>query len=206
MTLVCTFFPWVGTFLGGSPVDSQGPWRAIFGAVNRNIAWENAMQTPNGWLDDVKSNWELMLPSLILLIVVVALAWADHGLHALDPRKIPPLAGVWLWRHAVIAGLAGFVFVLMMIQVIHGFGLETAIRKVVTEMFAAQREAAAAKPSQLKVIAYNEEQEYAKFNLERTTWLYLGLTCNFLAVLAMLCKIGLDRRGSKPPPQIVIQY
>src|SRR5207248_3338451 len=32
-TLICTCFPWVGTYLGGYPVDSQGPWRATFGSV-----------------------------------------------------------------------------------------------------------------------------------------------------------------------------
>jgi hypothetical protein len=206
ITLICTFFPWVGTYLGGSLVNSQGPWRAMFGAVNRNFALEKAMQTPAGWLDKVQSNWELMVPFLLALLAAVALAWAERGFHSLDPRRIPPLAKVWSWRHGVIAILAGFVFVLMLIQVIHGFGLETAVRKVVAEKFANQRETAAGSADKLATVDYDEEMEYAKFNLERTTWLYLGLACNLLAVLAMLCRIGLDQRGSKPPPQIVIQY
>jgi hypothetical protein len=206
LTLACTFFPWVGTYLGGSSVDSQGPWKAMFGAVNRNIKAELVMQTPAGWLDKVKSNWELMLPCMLALLAAVALAWADHGFHALDPQTIPPLARIWPWRHAVIAVLAGFAFTLIMIQVTYGFGLERAIRKVVTERFAEEREAAAKSPDKLATLDYNEEQEYAKFNLEHTTWLYAGLLCNFLAVLMMLCRLGLDRRGSKPPPRIVIQY
>ena len=37
-------------------------------------------------------------------------------------------------------------------------------------------------------------------------WLMAPIYIGLLAVLAMLCRIGLDRRGSKPPPQIVIQY
>ncbi len=164
------------------------------------------MQTPAGWLDKVQSNWELMVPFLLLLLLAVALAWADHGFHGLDPRNVPPLARIWPWRHAVVAVLAGCAFTFVLIQVCYGFGLETAIRKVVAEKFANQREAAAGKPSDLHELAYNEGEEFAKFNLERTIWLYLGLTCNLLAALAMLCRIGLDRRGSKPPPQIVIQY
>lgn len=177
----------------------------MFGAVNRNFPLEKAMQTPAGWLDGVHWNWE-MIPFLLILIAAMALAWAERGIRALDPRRAPPLAKIWTWKHGVIAILAGIAFVFVLIQVIQGFGLETAIRKVVAEQFAGAREAAAGKPAELEAVKYNEEQEYAKFNLERTTWFYLGLTCNFLAVLAMLCRIGLDRRGSKPPPQIVIQY
>jgi hypothetical protein len=178
----------------------------MFGAINRNYKTEEAMQTPSGWLDKIQSNWELMLPYLISLFAAVALAWADLGVREFDPRKIPPLARVWPWRHGVIAILAGFAFTLMMIQVTHGFGLERAARNVVAEKFSKQREAAAGSPTDLDKVRYNEEQELAKFNLEHTTWLSLSLTCNFLAVLAMLCRVGLDKRGTKPPPRIVIQY
>ncbi len=206
IAFICTFFPWVGTYLGGSPVDTQGPWRAIFGAVNRNYKAEKAMQTPAGWLEKVQSNWELMLPGLMSLIAAVVLAWADHGLRNFDLLRIPPLARIWPWRHGVIAALACIAFSFMMIQVTHGFGLERAAQKVVAEKFAKDREAAGGSTWDLDEVKYYEEQELAKFNLEHTTWLSLALTCNFLAVLAMLCRVGLDKRGSKPPPRIVIQY
>ena len=68
ITLFCTFFPWVGTYLGGSAVNSQGPWRAIFGAVNRNYVLEEKVSAPNGWLDHVPDDWGLIVPFLICLI------------------------------------------------------------------------------------------------------------------------------------------
>jgi hypothetical protein len=206
LTFICTFFPWVGMYRGGAAVYSQGPWRALFGYPTRNIELESLMLTPSGWLDKVKSNWELMIPYLLSLFAAVALAWADRGIRVFDPRKIPPLVKIWPWRHAVIAVLAGFAFALMSIQVSWGFGLERAIRRVVSEDFAKAREAAADSPSELFKLKYSEDQEFKKFNLEHTSWLCLGLTSNFLAVLAMLAHIGLDKRGSKPPPRIVIQY
>jgi hypothetical protein len=178
----------------------------MFGATNRNFPLENVMQTPGGWLDKVKSNWRLMLPCLLALFAAVAFAWAERGVRGLDPRKIPPLAGLWPWRFTVLIALAAFSFTLMFIQVNYGFGLEQAIRTVVTEQFSEQREAAIGRPDKLAKLEYLEELELAKFNLEHTTWHCLALICNFLAVLAILCRICFDKRGSKPPPRIVIQY
>ena len=206
ITFVCTFFPWVGTYLGTSAVDTQGPWKALFGAINRDYAMERFMQTPAGWLDKVDSNWELLLPCLLALIVAVVLAWADRTGHTLDSRIPPALTKLWMWRIPLIGFFAFLSFGLMIIQVAHGFGLERAMRKVVTEQFSKQREEAAGSQDKLGRLEYDEQQEYKKFNLEHTLWPYLAIACNLLAVLALLCRAALDSRGSKPPPQIVIQY
>ena len=139
MTLVFTFFPWVGSYAGGSTVYAQRPWGAVFGGVGRNFALEKSIAIPAAWLDKVRSDWELMVPYLLLLIFVTALAWADRALRAFDPWRSPPLAKIWPHRHTVIFGLAGFVFVLSLIQVSSGFGMERAIRKHVTYVFAAKR-------------------------------------------------------------------
>ena len=69
-----------------------------------------------------------------------------------------------------------------------------------------EREEAGVSQAKLSAVEYKEDQELAKYNLERTTWLYLAVTCNLLAVLAMLARMALDRRGDKPPPRFVIQY
>ena len=206
LALVFTCFPWVGSYAGGSAVYSQGPWGATFGAVSRNFALEKAVAIPAGWLDKVRSDWELMLPYLLLLIFATTLAWADRGLHAFDPRNIPPLAKVWPHRQTIICGLAGFALVLAFTQVTNGFGMERAIRKQVAEAFAEKREKAANSPSEQKTIDWEVEQTYAKFNLERTTWMYLALGFNLLAVLAVVARLILDRRGNKPPPKILLHY
>jgi hypothetical protein len=206
VTVLCTFGPWVGMYFGGYPVYSQGPWSAMFGAVNPNFALVEKMQLPGGWLDKVTSDWGLMVPYVLVLLLATALALADRGFHSLDPRKIPPIAGIWKWRKLTVAVLAALAFTFVMIQVCNGFGLERAIRKVVSEQFAKEREEAAGSRAKQAQLQYREDQEFAKYGLERATWLYVGLTCNLLAVLAMLAHIGLDRRGDKPPPRLVVQY
>jgi len=206
LSLVFTCFPWVGSYAGGSAVYSQRPWGAIFGAVSRNFALEKAVAIPAGWLDKVRWDWELMVPYLLLLILATALAWADRGLHAFDPRNIPPLAKVWPHRQTIICALAGFAFLLALLQVTNGFGMERAIRNQVAESFADRREKTANSPSEQKTIDWEVEQTYAKFNLERTTWMYLALLFNLFAVLGVIARLILDRRGNKPPPKILLHY
>lgn len=206
ITLLCTLLPWVGSYLGGYPVYSQGPWRAMLGYVDRNFALEGKAQLPIGWLDHVRSDWELLVPALLLLICAFCLAWADRGLSSLDPRKIPPLARIWPYRRAAIVVLAAGSFTFLLIQVTNGFGMQRAIRKMVSEQFAKERAEAGVSQSKLAEVEYREEQEFNRFNLERTMWLKLALVCNFLATLAALAHIGLDRRGDRPPPRFVIQY
>ena len=143
---------------------------------------------------------------LLVLLFSTALASADRGFHSLDPRKIPPLAGIWKWRKLAILVFAASAFALAFTQVLHGFGLERAVHTAVSEQFAKERADTKGDRTKLALVQYREEQEYAKYSLERTTWLYVGLTCNLLAVFAMLMHTALDRRGDKPPPRLVLQY
>jgi len=208
VTVVSTFFPWVGSYLGGYPVYSQSPWRALFGSVSRNFALEERMPGDRSWLDNLRSDWEVLIPYLLLLVAAVALAWADRGLSTFDPRQVPPLAKLWPWRKSLIAGLAGLAFLLMFAQVSRGFGMERAIRKMVRENpeIAKLREEAGASVARLAVVENKEDQELAKYNLEVTSWQRLGLTCNFLAPLLAVLSIGLERRGDKPPPKILLHF
>ena len=147
-----------------------------------------------------------MVPFLLVLILATVLALADRGFHSLDPRRIPPLAGIWKWRKLAIFLFAATAFALAFSQVLHGFGLERAIRKTVAEKYAPERAEAKGNAVKLAQVQYREDQEFAKYNLERTTWLYVVLVCNLLAVFAMLAHTALERRGDKPPPRLVLQY
>jgi hypothetical protein len=207
LSFICTFFPWVGTYPNGSAVNTQGLWRTISGYPTRNVPFEGIMQTPPDWLDKVTSDWLMMIPYFFALLFAVAFAWVERLFHALDPRKLPPrLARVWPWMTWIITGLTVIALFFMLIQLAYGFGLERAMRQVVSDQFSKQREEVAGSPTLLFKVKYNEEQEYLKFDMERTSWLYLGVLCNFLAAMAVLCRITLEKRGSKPPPRIVIQY
>jgi hypothetical protein len=205
-TLLCTFGPWVGMYLGGYAVYSQGPWSAMVGADNDNRELIQSLQAPTQWENKLTSDWELMVPYLLALLLATILALADRGLTTLDPRKIPPLAGLWKYRQLLIVALTTLAFALVLIHVINGFGLERAIRQTVAEQFVEERAAAKGNRSAEATVDYKEEQAFAKYNLERTSFFYLGLACHLFAILAMLAHMRLERRGDKPPPRLVIQY
>lgn len=208
ITFLTTFFPWVGSYLGGYPVYSQSPWRALFGSVSRNLILETYLPGDRSWLDNLPSDWEVMIPYILLLLAAVALAWADRGVGALDPRRVPPLAQIWPWRKAVISGLAGLAFFLLLVQTSRGFGMERAIWTMVRDNpeLVKAREQAGTSQAKMAVVENRAEQELARFNLDHTIWYRLGLTCNLLAVLTTLLSIGLDRRGDRPPPKILLHY
>jgi hypothetical protein len=214
LILFLTFFNWVGMYVGGHPVVSQNPWRMVSGNPTRNHRLEELVKKQEGWpLDQIlnKVHWDKLTPPyLLMLLVGFVLAWAERMVATLDRNRLPPalrwVATVWPYRLPVLAALATVAFLLLAIQMVSGFNLEGAVKEVVSERFAEERKQAAGNPSALEKVEFKEGQELARYNLERTSWLWLALLLNLLVVVAMLARSGLERRGNRPPPRIVIQY
>jgi hypothetical protein len=210
LTFVLTFFSWVGTHLGGHPIYSQGPWRAVTGNVGRNQELEKVAPPGTiGWPETkVRSDWLLMVPFLLLLILATALALADHLLPESAREKVPPLVQIWPMRHTIIAALSVAALALVVIQSINGFGLERGARQVVRDnpTLAKTREAAQGSEWKLATVDQAEEDELAKFGLSRTLWMHLAVTCLALGTLAAIGTILLDGRGNKPPPKLLLHY
>lgn len=212
ITFACTFFRWIGSYYGGYPVYSQSPWRAMFGSVSRNFDLEAYMPGGGAWIDQVNADWGLMLPYLLLLILAGGLAWADRAF-LLNPQHASivrlGMGGFWAWRRTVIAGLATLALLLVLVQLARGFGMERAIRAAVREdpKIVEARTKAAGSPA---LLAKAENQERAmvdrEYMLERTWWQDAALACNVLAVLAVCGSILLEKRGSKPPPKLLLHY
>jgi hypothetical protein len=210
ITFVLTFFPWTGTHIGGHSIYSQGPWRAIVGSVNRDLDLEKvALPGTVGWpASKVGSDWLLMMPFLLLLILATALALADHFLSESALQKVPPLLKIWPMRHTIIAALSVGALALIVIQSINGFGLERGAREVVRENPGLVKAREAAKGDEWKLVALKqvEEDELAKFGLGRTSWMHLAVACLALGTLAAIGTILLDGRGNKPPPKLLLHY
>jgi hypothetical protein len=208
LALVFTFFPWVGTYYAGSAVYSQGPWRAVGGWVSKNPEPERAAPPETiGWTDKVPSDWYLMLPFLLALLAAAALALADRGLSSRDPQRLPPqLATIWPIRHMVIAVLSVIAVALVVVQSLNGFGLERAVQQVVQERLAKEREEAKGDAVKGRVVDQKEEDELRKFRLGRTYWMHCAVLFTAFGALAAIGTIVLERRGSKPPPKLLLHY
>jgi hypothetical protein len=204
-----TSTPWVGVFPNGHPVYTQGPWRAITGYPSRSIQLEKFLLKelpPPSVYDRTSSDWLLMLPYMLVLIAAVLLAWAER----LEASQIPTrlarrIPGLWPYRHLLLAVLATLALVLLAAQAARGFGLERAMHAAVADKFEPQRKAAAS-PGDQQEVNFSEEQELARYNLERTGWFWLAVLLHILVVAAMLLQVALARRGNRPPPRIVLQY
>jgi hypothetical protein len=215
--LLFTFFPWVTSNFGQHAVYSQGPWRMVTGYPDRDFQLEEAAKQRipgfGSWLNNVPSNWELMLPFLLLLIAAVLLAWADHLLTAPPPpNRIPPplrwVTNIWPHRAALLFGLAALALVLVLSQATRGFGIETAVRNAVRNNpdLVEKRKKAVNDQAEQDRLDVEEQQKMDEHRLRRTTWLYLSVGFHILAVVGITARAGLARRGNKPPPRIVVQY
>jgi hypothetical protein len=217
VAFLLTFFPWVGSYFGDNAVYSQGPWRMVVGSVSRDFSLEAVASEKikgfGAWLDSLPSNWELMLPFLLLLFAAALLAWADHLMVAPPPpnRLPPPLRGIttmWPHRAAILFGLAAMSLVLVLSQAARGFGMESAVRQAVKnspQLLEARQKAGGSTADQAKVDMM-EQQKLDEYRVRRTTWFYLGVGFDVLAVVGLAARAGLARRGNKPPPRIVVQY
>ena len=204
--LLLTLFPWVELTSRGHAVYTQGAWRSITGRPTRDIELEDLMLKqlpPPSLYDRTPADWYIMLPYLFVLLLAVAVAWANRLDAEAVARRIPAL---WPFRHGLLAGLAGAALLLIAIEMTRGFGLERALTSAVSKKFAEQREKAGNVAGEQKKIDFYESQEIAKYGLERTAWLCVAMSLHVFVLLAMLGQIGLARRGNKPPPRIVIQY
>jgi hypothetical protein len=210
LALAMTFFPWTGTYVGGYAVYSQGMWRAVSGNPERNPGLEAvAPKDIIGWTDKVKSDWLLMIPFFLCLLLAVALSWADRIIGDRSPAVLPPpVAKIWPSRYVIVAGLSVAALALLVIQSLSGFGLERAVKQVVRENPAlkAERAAAQADPWKNAVVDYKENEELKKFNLGRTIWMHLAVAFTALGALTAIGSILLERRGNKPAPKLLLHY
>ncbi|HXD88779.1 MAG TPA: hypothetical protein VN641_19975 [Urbifossiella sp.] len=202
--VILTFAPWVGVYPG--PVYTQGAWRAITGYPKRDPQLERLLPKdlpPPSIEDRTHSDWLVMLPYVLMLILATALAWIErleaHERRTGIPRRLPLF---WPHRQAIIAAFASLALLFLAIQTARGLGLERALDAAVREKFEAARAAA----SDPREVNFDQALEFARDGLERTGWFYLAWCLHIVVLLAILGRAGLKRRGNKLPPRLMIQY
>lgn len=206
VVFVLSFFPWVASYRGNSTVYSQRPWGALVGGTPaRNFKLEDS-SIPGGWLDKVRSDWKILLPFFLLLLVGLAFAWAERGLKSFDPRKVPPLVKLWPWRNAIVGACTVLTLLLLIGQLINGFGMERALRAQVAAKYEPQKQAAGESAAALEKVSHDIEQELRGYDVEQTKWACLALSFLALGALAAVLRPCLDARGDKPAPRFLLRY
>ena len=206
--LVLTLFNWIGTYPGGTRVYSQSPWFAAVGYISTNTLPEDLLLDEKYFEDNVTGNrW--LLAYFPLLFIALFLGVLDRALRNPTTTNLPgPLAwvpSIWPQRFAVLTVLAGLLLALLLIQTWRGFGLETAVKQKVADVYAKQVEDADSTPKKQKVTVMMGS-ELARYQLQGTTPLNAALALHAIAFAAMLGRWWLHNRGAKPLPRLSLQY
>ncbi len=207
LAFLLTFFAWVGSYPGGHSIYSQSPWGALFAKFTVNTFDETLLQDEPEIKKNIRSSW-LLLFYLPLLILAVVAAWLERVFGTAAKGPPDAVKGVWGLRYAILAGLAVGLFLILLMQVWAGFGLEVAIQKTVEGKFTEAKIQAndTKKTSEIHRVEVQTGQELAKHALQSTTAFSLVILLHVVAVLALLAAWWLDRRGAKPPPRVVLNW
>lgn len=204
LVFLLTFFNWVGMYPGGYRAYTQNGWEAAFGSLDSNNFAEEVLKLEAELAK--RTPWNLLLvPFLLGLLLLLAVAWAERALR--DPGRVPApaVAQFWRYRFAAIAGLGALLFGLLAFQTRIGFGLETAVRKLAAEKYDAELQSADNSAAKQKV-AVKEGREVASYQLHTTSWLALAVAALLVGVATAALKFWLDTRGTKPPPRVSLTW
>lgn len=209
--LLLTFFPWVGAYPGGVTAYTQSFWGALGNSVTADSAAEQVMKQEANIEKALRSDWWILLPYLLVLLIGVGLAWADRLVTAPDfAYRIGPMgtlrALVWPRRGIILGAIAVITIALFTLESIRGLGLEAAVRTVSTAKYKEEADKVDNTADRQKVRA-KVGVEQASFGMQNgyAYWL-VGLT--HLAVLfAAGGRLWLDARGEHvTPPRVVMEW
>lgn len=209
LILIFTFFSWVGLFPGGYKAYSQSPWGAFTGTFTTDHFSDQVVELESPIKKTISSNVAL-LPYFLALFLAVALAWADRFVTVAHitalPSKLTFIGRIWPIRFPLIAGLAVLLLAMFLLQSWLGFGLETAVNRIVAAEFAEKLAEANGKSTEEQKIAVKAGMKLGSYQVQTTTMYSIVAVLHFAAVLAAAGRFWLSRRGTKPLPRLSFDW
>jgi hypothetical protein len=213
LVFVLLFFPWVGIYPGGYGIYTQNAFRALAGSYSSDSVGEEALTLDNKIHSEptvsaetlVAIPWSASMLFFVLCVLgALVLSFAPAVTSRAALRLPAVLEHVWPWRSALVAGLVLVGFLLLLLQLVVGFGLEKAAHTQVEKDLAADREKANT-PEKLTIVDIRQGLEQARFSVRRTIWFDLAILCQFIALLAVGSELWIEHRGQRPLPQAQFQ-
>jgi flagellar basal body-associated protein FliL len=198
--VVLLFLPWTGVYPGGHRVYSQNAFQTIWGGVSVDPVGAEALDHVKPY-DKVGANrWMLLYTLLVLLALVMVLAplWLTSS----RVQTLRPIVrSLWRWRLELLGAVALAAFVLLMIQLWTGFGLEAAVAAQAARPLASEL-AAAKTPAERETAKIHQGLAVGPFSLGRTLWLHLAVFGHVLLLAGLGLQLWLVWRGTRPLPRI----
>jgi hypothetical protein len=205
LVLVLTLFPWVGVYYGNYGIDTQNAWQVAFGSVSTSSDVEDL-----SWVKGKKGGGEFgpkepidvgvgfltilyLLGLFVTLFVVVAAIALDF-----TSKYLPPNVEKFTrWRWVVVAAVALLTFLVMLLQDVVPFSLESRGADMIEKSTKVEEGTPAAVRKYMDV-----GRSAARHFITRTTWYRWAFWFNFWAlVFSVLVMLALLRYPG-PPPRI----
>lgn len=207
-----------GSFEGGFTIALTPeilPWIApaalalvgflLFFSWTGTLAWGDKLEwyTVSGWGTGFGSNMSFLGTLHILLIVLaLPLSVAMVVLPILGIKLPAAVEGVWPWRSIALAGLVGAATLLLLLQLVIGFGMQLKV-----EDLAQGRRLVELKDDDLaKMLKTTEHREYARAAIYHSTWLRLATLCHLIAMSGLVLQNWVQQRGNRALPRMDILW
>jgi hypothetical protein len=204
-------FPWAGSYPGGLTAYTQSLWGSLGNGFSTVTAVEQEFKQESPLEKAVRSDWWLVLPYMAIVVLGLALAWADRFVTAPDfAYRVGPLgtvrALVWPRRPVILLGLAGGSLLLFAVVSARGLGLEAAMKTVATARHAEELGRADLTSADREKLQTRIALDHARFGKANGQAWWLAGLAHLTVVGAAALYVGLERRGNSPPPRVVVEW
>jgi hypothetical protein len=219
LIFVLHFFPWVGVYVGGYEITSQGAWGIAVGASSRippdlndffEFKTDKQVREQKGW-DEKNASGNDPQFSLLTFFYLLPLFFlgliASVGVVALPyiQTPLPPqLQQILPWRWAIVTGINALLLLFIFLQFLLPFSLESRMAS-----FALSDPALKPDDRDKSVVAIKKQVERGKIiqQVQRTTWFNLVVLLHLLATLTAALVYWIEKRGpGKPLPRLELRY
>ena len=204
LLFISWFFSWVGSYPGGYRVYTQNTFEILGGGLSTDPVGDKVLRMDDQLRQNISVDLLLLLyfPAVLVALALAVAALVFRGDRS---RLLPALQQIWPWRTMIIAATATFAFLILLLQLWIGFGLENGFAKVVNAKLEPKR-AAATTPEEVQKFEIERGSELGRFVIERTWFFRLAILCHLVAIAAVAIDIWLARRGQRPLPQLQVEW
>jgi hypothetical protein len=205
-------FPWCGSYPGGLSAYTQSFWGALGNSMTTQLSAESILKEEANIRGSLRSDWWLMIPYLLCVLVAAGLAWADRLVIAPDfAFRNGPFntlrAMVWPRKSLILFALTAVALGLFALESLRGFGLESSCQTVVTNRFEKKLSEAGTSSVDREKVRYETAIDLARFGLDKGYSYWLVALAHVVVVAAAGLRLWLDDRGfAKPAPRLMAEW
>jgi hypothetical protein len=214
--LLQLFFPWVGIYVGGTAIATQGPWGAALAILNPEKSklndefskylneekMKDAREDKKN-VEDPRPGVSFLMLFYVLLFIPTLLVTAAVAALPFVKAPLPPALQQFLpWRWAAVAGINAVVLLFLGLQMVLNFSLENSVAAHVKSLPTSEL---GSRQDSDDVIEARREM---KVNMvHRTVWLKLAFVLHILGTAAAALVFWIDKRGpSQPTPALELKW